>query len=127
MEHTLGENKRHGNDTSYEANVAADAELGQQLDRIFTEGAKGDATEDVSEDGDGKNKLQNDLVYPPNYMPMEFGAEGSRDNSAAGESWAAEDHGAGTPPRLDALCNPYVPRSPTCTTNFEECPAYGVG
>ena len=39
---------------------------------------------------------------------MEFETEGSRDNSAAGESWAAKDHGAGTPPRSDALRNPYV-------------------
>ena len=58
MEHTLEEDKRHGDDTSYEADVAADAEMGRRLDRIFAEGAKGDAAEDVSEDGDDEDDLQ---------------------------------------------------------------------
>ena len=108
MEPNLGEAERPDDDTTYEADVAADAQLGRRLDRMFAKGEMGEAAEDVSEDGDEEEELNNNLVHPPNYMPMVIQPEAKQNNSATGDSWTAGEDGTGMPPRSDALRNPYV-------------------
>jgi len=92
----------HPYDRSYEADAAADAELGRQLDDMFAKNAAGNTANNLYDDEE--DEVENDLVLPPNYMsrvmPQDFGA--------AGSSGATEDHGASMPPTADALCNPYV-------------------
>ena len=90
-------------DDFYEADVAADAELGRRLDRMFQrQQSKEDTLEDLMEDWeDNQNNNEQDddednLVYPLNYMPTVDLTCGPTGQQAAGT------------PRTDALANPYV-------------------